>query len=66
MIDRGYYNTSFEPFVFRSSCDFYDNYNRPDNQKIRNKVNYLEIYEKKLVSFSEAYVLAKNKHFLIY
>ncbi len=65
MTERGYYDI-VEPFVFQSSCNIYANNKRPDNQKIRNNVNYLKMYRKGLVSLREAYVLAKNKNFLFF
>lgn len=65
MEEKGFYDIP-APFVFQASCDFYNNYEKPDNLRIRNMVNYLELYKKGLVSLREAYVLAKNKNFLLY
>ena len=65
MREKGYYDVRV-PFVFQPRCDLYDNYRRADNLKIRNKIYYLELYKKGLVSLREAYVLAKNKNFLLY
>lgn len=64
MREKGYYDVQV-PFVYQPRWDLYDNYRRPDNLKIRNKINYLELYKKGLVSLREAYVLAKNKNFLL-
>jgi len=65
MRERGYYE-AFSPFIFQPDCDFYGNYRRPVNQRIKNMENYLELYKKGLVSLRETYVLAKNKNFLLY
>lgn len=65
MKEKGYYDVRVR-FVFQPICDLYNNYRKPDNLKIRNKINYLELYEKGLISLREAYVLAKNKNFLLY
>lgn len=65
MQEKGYYDEPI-PFVFRSSCDFYRNYEKPDAQRIKNTVNYIELYTRGLISLRESYVLAKNKNFLLY
>ena len=65
MREKGYYDVPI-PFVFRSSCNFYRNHERTDDQRIRNTINYIELYTRGLVSLREAYVLAKNKNFLLY
>ncbi len=51
--------------VFFPSFDFFNNSGKPDDLMIRNTVDYLELYEKKLVTIEEAYVLAKNKNLLL-
>lgn len=65
MREKGYLDVQVH-FVFQPRCDFYNNYRQPDNLKTRNKINYLELYKKGHVSLREAYVLAKNKNFLLY
>ena len=65
MAEKGYFDLKV-PFIFQSSCDLYKNYYRPDDQRIRNKIDYLELYNKGLLSLRETYVLAKNKNFLLY
>lgn len=65
MREKGYYD-AIVPFIFQSGCDVYRNYHRPDDQKIRNKIDYLEFFNKGLLSLRETYVLAKNKNFLLF
>ena len=65
MKEKGYYEERV-PFIFQPYCDFYGNYSKPDDQRIRNKIDYLELYNKGLVSLRETYVLAKNKNYLLY
>ena len=64
MKEQGYFSC-YLPCIFVPACNYFNNPDRPDNQKIRNTIDYLELYEKKLLSIEEAYVLAKNKNLLL-
>ncbi len=64
MKEQGYLSY-YLPCIFVPVCNYFNNPDRPDNLKIRNTTNYLELYEKKLLSIEETYVLAKNKNLLL-
>lgn len=54
------------PGIYQPICDFYGHYNKPETERLRNCVDYLQLYMKGQVTLAEAYVLAKNKNFLLY
>lgn len=53
------------PFVFYPINNFNDNSTLPEDQRVRNDVEYYGLYHDGYVSLPEAYVLAKNKSYLL-
>ena len=65
MIASGYLDYEI-PGLYQPICDFYRNYDKPEFQRVKNDYDYLQLYTNGQVTLVEAYVLAKNKNFLLY
>ena len=59
------YSDEERPLVFRPERNFNENDKLPEDQRVRNSVEYYEFCHEGYVSLAEAYVLAKNKSYLL-
>lgn len=65
MEQAGFYEEEV-PYLFFPHCSFYGNDKMPLEQRVRNNVDYFGLYQTGAVSLHEAYVLAKNKEYLLF
>lgn len=59
------YSDEERPLVFCPERNFNENDKLPEDQRVRNSVEYYELCHEGYVSLAEAYVLAKNKSYLL-
>lgn len=59
------YSDEERPLVFRPERNFNENDKLPEDRRVRNSVEYYELCHEGYVSLAEAYVLAKNKSYLL-
>lgn len=59
------YSDEERPLVFCPERNFNENDKLPEDQRVRNSVEYYEFCHEGYVSLAEAYVLAKNKSYLL-
>jgi acetyl esterase/lipase len=59
------YSDEERPLVFRPERNFNENDKLPEDRRVRNSVEYYEFCHEGYVSLAEAYVLAKNKSYLL-
>lgn len=59
------YSDEERPLVFCPESNFNENDKLPEDQRVRNSVEYYELCHEGYVSLAEAYVLAKNKSYLL-
>ena len=59
------YSDEERPLVFSPERNFNENDKLPGDQRVRNSVEYYELCHEGYVSLAEAYVLAKNKSYLL-
>ena len=64
MAQCGYSDYKY-PGVFMPACNIDGNAEKPEDQRVRNTTDYYELYKKGAVCLADAYVLAKNKNFLL-
>ena len=64
MARSGYFDYKY-PNVFMPACNFDGNAEKPEDQRVRNTIDYYELYKKGAVNLADAYVLAKNKNYLL-
>ena len=60
------YSDDEHKLIFCPSRNFYENDKKSAEERVRNVVDYFGLYHDGLVSLQEAYVLAKNKAYLVY
>ena len=59
------YSDEERPLIFCPERNFNENDKLPEDQRVRNSVEYYEFCHEGYVSLAEAYVLAKNKSYLL-
>ena len=59
------YSDEDRPLIFCPERNFNENDKLPEDQRVRNSVEYYEFCHEGYVSLAEAYVLAKNKSYLL-
>ena len=64
-MDKQGYSDEERPLVFCPERNFNENDKLPEDQRVRNSVEYYEFCHEGYVSLAEAYVLAKNKSYLL-
>ena len=59
------YSDEGHQLIFCPVRNFYENDKKPADERVRNEVDYFALYHEGFVSLHEAYVLAKNKAYLV-
>lgn len=60
------YSDEGHQLIFCPVRNFYENDKKPADERVRNEVDYFALYHEGFVSLHEAYVLAKNKAYLVF